>query len=156
MHLQRERGFTLAELLVTIGIISLLLAVSWGRMQSVLRQHRLTSATNQITTHLRLARERSVAEGNDYIVTFRIASNDYQIWDDEGNDGLVGPLDVRTVYPMADGVQLQSASFFASNRVTLQADGTANATGTVQIANGENSRTINVLASTGKVTVTSP
>jgi prepilin-type N-terminal cleavage/methylation domain-containing protein len=156
MHLQRERGFTLPELLVTIGIISLLLAASWGRLQSVLRQHRLTGATNQITTHLRLARERSVAEGNDYIVTFRLASNDYQIWDDEGNDGVAGPADVRTVYAVPDGIQLRSASFFAANRVILQADGTANATGSVQIGNGENSRTINVLASTGKVTVTSP
>jgi hypothetical protein len=54
------------------------------------------------------------------------------------------------------GVAIQGANFFAANRVIFQADGTTNASGAVQLGNGENTRSINVLAATGKVTVTTP
>jgi len=152
----RQRGFTLAELIIGIGVLSLVLAASWGNIQSLLRQQRLTGATNRITTHLRLARERSVAEGNNYIVTFRVPTNDYVVWDDEGSDAILGPGETRTEFAMPEGVVLDSANFAAANRVIFRADGTTNATGALRIRNGENSRSIRVLASTGKVTVTSP
>ena len=97
-----------------------------------------------------------MAEGNNYIVTFRVAQNNYQIWDDEGNDAIAGPNEGRVNHAVPAGVAIQTATFFASNRVIFQADGTTNASGVVQLANGENSRSINVLAATGKVTVTSP
>ena len=95
MRRARANGFTTMELMIVLGIIGLTLAASWGNIQSVLRQQRLTGATNQLTTHLRLAREKAVAEGNNFIVTFRVGLNDYQIWDDEGNDALLGPDDSR-------------------------------------------------------------
>ena len=151
-----ERGFTLMELLITLGILGIMLTASWGSFQGMIRQHRLTGATNQVATHLRLARERSVAEGNNYIVTFRVAQNDYQIWDDEGNDAVATPTEGRVNHTIPAGVAIQTANFFASNRIIFQADGTTNASGAVQLANGENSRSINVLAATGKVTVTTP
>jgi prepilin-type N-terminal cleavage/methylation domain-containing protein len=154
MHARRDRGFTLTELLIVLGIFGLLLAVSLGNIQSMLRSQRLTGATNQLVTHLRLAREKSVSEGNNYIVTFRAALNDYQVWDDEGNDVLLGPEDSRRDYPMPNQTQLQNPSFFGSNRLIFRPDGTCNATGAVEVSNGELVKRINVLASTGKVTVT--
>jgi Tfp pilus assembly protein FimT len=144
------------ELMIVIGIIGLVLAASWGNIQSILRQQRLTGATNQLVTHLRLARERAVAEGNNYIVTFRAGPNDYQIWDDEGNDALLGAADSRTLFPMPDLTTLQNPTFFGANRVIFLPDGTCSASGSVEVTNGEHVKRVNVLASTGKVTVTTP
>jgi type IV fimbrial biogenesis protein FimT len=149
-------GFTLVELLVTIGILSLMLAASWGRIGSLIHQHRLTGAATTLATHLRLARERAVTEGNNYVVTFLPSGDGYEIWDDEGNDDLDGPADSRTTHSFAPGTALSAARFFASNRVIFHADGSANASGWARITNGENSRSITVLASTGKVTITAP
>ncbi len=156
MSIERNRGFTTMELMIVVGVMGLLLAASWGNIQSVLRQQRLVGATNQMVTHLRLAREKSVAEGNNYVVTFRPASNDYQIWDDEGSDTNLGPADSRTTFPMPDQTIVQNPAFFGSNRVIFRPDGTCNATGSVQVGNREVLRQINILAATGKVTVTSP
>ena len=124
MSIERNRGFTTMELMIVVGVMGLLLAASWGNIQSVLRQQRLVGATNQMVTHLRLAREKSVAEGNNYVVTFRPASNDYQIWDDEGSDTILGPADSRTAFPMPDQTIVQNPAFFGSNRVIFRPDGT--------------------------------
>jgi len=156
MSSNRERGFTITELLIVLGIIGISIAASWPSMQGLMQQHRLTGTTNELVTHLRLAREKSVAEGNNYIVTFRIPLNDYQVWDDEGSDAIMGPDDLRRIHEMPDRTNVRNANFFGANRIIFRPDGTANASGSVQVTNGEFARQINVLASTGKVTVTTP
>ena len=156
MRLRNARGFTAIELMIVLGIVGLTIAASWGHVQNMTRQHRLTGATNQLVTHLRLAREKAVSEGNNYIVTFRLGANDYQVWDDEGNDALLGPQDTRRNFDMPPGTLVQNAAFFGANRVIFRPDGTTNASGSVQVNNGEFQRQVNILASTGKVTVTTP
>ena len=155
-HGHHEAGFTAMELMIVLTIFGLLLAASWGNFQSVIRNQRLTGATNQVATHLRLAREKAVSEGNNYIVTFRLAANDYQVWDDESSDAVLGPADSRRVFPMPDGTTLQNASFFGSNRIIFRSDGTCDASGSVEVTNQELVKLVNVLASTGKVAVTNP
>jgi prepilin-type N-terminal cleavage/methylation domain-containing protein len=150
------RGFTALELLVVLAVFGILLSTSYGGIQGLVQSHRLTGATNQVVTHMRLARERAVSEGNDFVVTFRANMNDYQVWDDEGSDAVFGPDDVRRTFPMPPGTLVQNATFFGANRVTFRPDGTTDASGSVQVNNGENFRQVNVLASTGKVTVAGP
>ncbi|MEZ5066550.1 MAG: GspH/FimT family pseudopilin [bacterium] len=153
---QRNRGFTTLELMIVLTVFGLMIAASWGSIQGIIDQQRLNGATNQLATHMRLAREKAVAEGNNYIVTFRIAQNQYQVWDDEGSDSMMGPDDSRTNFDMPDRTVLQNAAFFGANRVIFRPDGTCNASGSVQITNQENTREVDVLASTGKITVTTP
>jgi len=156
MNEKTQKGFTTLELMIVLTVFGLMIAASWGSMSSMLNQHRLTGATNQVATHLRLAREKAVAEGNNYIVTFRIPRNDYQVWDDEGSDSILGPDDIRRTFPMPDQTVVQNAAFFGANRVIFRPDGTCNASGSVRVANSEFQRQVNVLASTGKITVTTP
>jgi prepilin-type N-terminal cleavage/methylation domain-containing protein len=154
MKIERDHGFTITELAIVIGILGIVLALSMGNIQSMIRNQRLTGATNQMITHLRLAREKSVAEGNNYVVTFRAALNNYQVWDDEGNDLIVGGQDIRRVFPMPQGTRIQNPQFFGANRVIFRPDGTCNASGSVEVRNDELIKTVSLLASTGKVTVT--
>lgn len=151
--MRRDHGFTTLELMIVLGVVGLMLAASWGNFSSVLRQQRLSSAASSMATHLRLARERAVAEGNDYIVTFMTGTNSYEVWDDKGSDSTMGALDTRSVYPMPPNTIVQNPTFFGANRVVFRADGTTNASGGVQITNGELVRNVSVLASTGKVSV---
>lgn len=154
MNRWNERGFTLMELMIVVSIVGLMLAVSAGNIQSMLRAQRLNGATSQLVTHMRLAREKAVAEGNNFIVTFRAPLNNYQVWDDEGNDAVFGANDARRVFPMPTSTRIQNPQFFGSNRIIFRPDGTCNASGTVEVNNGEMIKKVTFLASTGKVTVT--
>lgn len=148
-----NRGFTTLELMIVLVVAGLGLAASWGNFASLMRQHRLSAAANSLATDLRLARERAVAEGNDYIVTFRTGPNDYQVWDDEGSDSVMGGGDTRVNRAMPVRTTLQNPSFFGANRVIFHADGTCNASGAVEVTNGEFTRQVSVLASTGKISI---
>jgi len=143
-------------MMVVITIVGLALGASWGSMRDMMEQHRVSGATNQLATHLRLARERAVAEGNNFIVTFRTVQNDYQVWDDEGSDALNGPADVRRIHELPDRVVLRNPSFFGANRVTFRPDGTTDASGSLELVSGSSTRRLDILASTGKVTVSIP
>lgn len=152
-EVRTNRGFTTVELMIVLAMMGLVLAASWGNFQSVLAQRRLSSAANSLATQMRLARERAVAEGNDYIVTFMTGTNSYEVWDDEGSDSSTGGDDRKFVHDMPSRTTMQNPVFFGSNRVIFHPDGTCNASGAVEITNGDLTRTIAILASTGKVSI---
>jgi prepilin-type N-terminal cleavage/methylation domain-containing protein len=156
MERPRDGGFTAVEMVVVLTIVGLVLGASWGNLRDLMEQQRVAGAANQIATHLRLARERAVAEGNNFIVTFRTAQNNYQVWDDEGSDSMLGPDDLRRTHEMPVRVTLSNPSFFGANRVIFRPDGTTDASGSVELISGTSNRRIDVLASTGKVTVSIP
>lgn len=156
MERPKQAGFTAVEMVVVITILGLAAAMSWGSVRDLMEQHRVNGAANQIATAMRLAREKAVAEGNNYILTFRTVQNDFQVWDDQGNDALMGPDDSRQNHAMPDACILANPSFFGANRVIFRPDGSTDASGSVVIRSGQSQRRIDLLASTGKVTVSIP
>lgn len=156
MDRPKQAGFTAVEMVVVITILGLAAAMSWGSVRDLMEQHRVNGAASQIATAMRLAREKAVAEGNNYILTFRTAQNDFQIWDDQGNDSLMGPDDSRQTHDMPDACILANPSFFGANRVIFRPDGSTDASGSVVIRSGLSQRRVDLLASTGKVTVSIP
>ena len=156
MDRPKNGGFTAVEMLVVITIVGLAAAMSWGSVRDLMEQHRVNGAANQVATALRLSRERAVAEGNNFIVTFRTAQNDFQVWDDQGSDSMMGPDDSRQNHIMPASCALLSPSFFGSNRVIFRPDGSTDASGSVVVRSGVSQRRVDLLASTGKVTVSIP
>ena len=156
MDPRKNGGFTAVEMLIVISIVGLAAAMSWGSVRDLMEQHRVGGAANQVATQLRLSRERAVAEGNNFIVTFRTAQNDFQVWDDQGSDTLMGPQDSRQNHVMPTACTLVSPSFFGANRVIFRPDGSTDASGSVVVRSGASSRRVDLLASTGKVTVSIP
>jgi prepilin-type N-terminal cleavage/methylation domain-containing protein len=63
-----RRGFTLAELLVMIGIIGLLAAISMPSVIKYVRSNRLATTTERMAADLQMIRSLSIANGRIYRV----------------------------------------------------------------------------------------
>jgi len=91
--MRTQRGYTVTELMVGVGIIGILAAVSVPSISSYLRSQNAANGTEQLGAHIRMARSRAILEGNDYLVVFD-GSNAYSIVDDDGGgDGVPGSAD---------------------------------------------------------------
>ena len=68
MNMNRENGFTLVELLITIVIVTTLLALGIPSLKDFMKNNRLTAQSNALVTALQVARSEAVKRGTDTIV----------------------------------------------------------------------------------------
>jgi prepilin-type N-terminal cleavage/methylation domain-containing protein len=70
----KTRGFTLIEMLVVIGIIATMAAVSLPNIVGFLRTSRIRSAQDEVFTAVQKARIKAISQNTQYGVTFVIES----------------------------------------------------------------------------------
>jgi prepilin-type N-terminal cleavage/methylation domain-containing protein len=70
----RTRGFTLVELLVVVGIISVMAAVSLPNITAFVQSSRIRSAQDQVAGAIQRARSRAIALNSQWGVSFVIES----------------------------------------------------------------------------------
>lgn len=79
-----EGGFTLPEVLITIAILGILVAIAVPTWQSVVEGRRVDSATNQFASDLRLAHSRATNQLNNWEVRYTVGSSSYELVPDGG------------------------------------------------------------------------
>ena len=65
-----EAGFTLAELMIIVGITSVLMGMAVVVMPNMVKQAKADAATEGIVNTLRLARDRAIAERRNMDLVF--------------------------------------------------------------------------------------
>ena len=70
MHTQREKGFTLIEILIVGVIMTVLAAIAMPRMGFLFSKNKLRTSTSSVTSSLYLARMKAVNDGENYGVQF--------------------------------------------------------------------------------------
>ncbi|MEW5734211.1 MAG: GspH/FimT family pseudopilin [Thermodesulfobacteriota bacterium] len=86
MKRRRDRGFTLAELVITTAIMAVIAGIGLPNFVEYLPRIRLNGATRQIMTDLMVARMNAVKFACNSTVTF--SGNSYTIWVDRDRDGV--------------------------------------------------------------------
>ncbi len=80
----RNKGFTLVEMMVIISIIGMVLAIGTPPLVKFLRHYQSNDAASIVMGVLRQARARAIHERNDYIVIFDLANESVTLVDDDG------------------------------------------------------------------------
>lgn len=68
--MRRERGFTLIELSLVVGLISTIAYLSYGSLREVRRGFLIDSTAREFTSTLTIARSEAIRNGNPVMVTF--------------------------------------------------------------------------------------
>ena len=68
LNMDKEPGFTLVELLITIVVVSILLAAGVPAFQSFIKNNRVTAQTNDLVTAIQLARSEALKRGTNAVV----------------------------------------------------------------------------------------
>jgi prepilin-type N-terminal cleavage/methylation domain-containing protein len=95
-----ERGFTLPEVLVTIAILGILLAIATASWLGVVEGRRVDSATNQLVSDLRLAHTSATNQLASWEVRTTAGSPTYQLVK------LTPPTEQVTTRTLPDGTEL--------------------------------------------------
>jgi len=134
-----QLGFTIAELLVVVGIFSILATIAVPQFIALQPRFRLDGAARQVFSELMSARMKAVNENTTYTVTFP-TNHTIQI-----AGSATRTVDLQTLY---SGVTI------SSNQATIQfiSRGTADVAPTITITNSTGSKTV-TLKITGSVTI---
>lgn len=87
--MQRQKGFSVLELMVALIIISIIAGISIPVYLNMKPQLRLNGAARQVMGDLAKARMKAISQNNEYKIFFDIDNHQYQILDDDDNDGTI-------------------------------------------------------------------
>lgn len=82
-----QKGFTLVEMLTTIGIIGILSSVAIPSFHVWLHKYRADSEVSRLYFNLMAAKQRAIRNNSTIIVTFSPGTSSYSIHDDVNENG---------------------------------------------------------------------
>lgn len=120
----RERGFSLIELMVVLGLAGTILAFSMPTINRYLHRARLRDSVNRVMGEMRLARQKAVT--NNSVVWFWMADNTNYYWIGEqrwtGGTNYTPTL-WKGPYYLPSTVVIRSPNFSAYNYFYYKPDG---------------------------------
>ena len=162
--MMKTRGFTLVELLSTLAVAGILLTVGVPSMQDLIRNNRLTAATNLFVSSLNIARSEAIKQGRNASVCVSdtqnsCSGNNWQdgwlTWVDINQNGnLDFPQEVlRVVEPLANSIQIVTADPVGQASFRIDPQGNVNSPNTTldlcDDRTGETGRRLRVMATGG-------
>lgn len=138
-RLTDRRGFTLAEILVAVGVFAILAAIAVPHFLAFRPASRLNGAARQVYSELMWARSKAVSENGSYVVTFPTAYT-MQITGSTSKT-----VNIQTSF--SDVTMVSSAA-----TITFSSRGTADVAPTITLTNPGGSRTV-TLRITGSASI---
>jgi prepilin-type N-terminal cleavage/methylation domain-containing protein len=134
-----RHGFSIGEILVAVGIFSILAAIAVPQFAAFRPKLRLDGAARQIYSELMWARSRAVSDNSSYAVTFPT-----------NQTMLITGLTTKTVNIQTEYSDVTLAS--SASTITFSSRGTTNVAPTITLTNSGGTKTVS-LKITGTATI---
>ena len=135
---QSQKGFTLIEMLVVIGIIAIVGAISFPVYQNMRPNITLNTATRDLATDMRYGQQLAVTEQLVYNVIFNTGASSYEIRKDSDNDLILSKI-------LPSGITFYSITELTGNTAKFTATGAAvEPTAIILASNGSKQSTIEI------------
>jgi type IV fimbrial biogenesis protein FimT len=85
---KKEKGFTLIELIITISIAVIIMAILAPQLQKMMIRNRLNGAARQIVNDLMNSRMKASSQNNRFRIIF-LDNHRYMIHDDDNNNNTI-------------------------------------------------------------------
>jgi type IV fimbrial biogenesis protein FimT len=140
----RNQGFTLVELMVTLAVAIILLAVGMPLFSGIVGSNRATTQANELVSALKLARSEAVKRGAEVIVCSSDAGacggagdwrNGWFVHSDANEDGSLDPEEVLRTWEALSASSTLDVTGGAS--VAFQSTGDASGAFTFELDNAD-------------------
>ena len=156
-HPQRDRGFTMIEVMVTIALMGTLMAIAVSGWSSWAKASAHSGAAREIQSAMRQSQQQAVTEGGAMCFLFDDGSDSYAIYRGRCSDA--AKVLARGPVKLASGVRISTPSFTSEANVpnpgvTFASRGTGSP-GTVAVTRDGSSTvyTLSVEGLTGRVSL---
>ena len=104
--MKHSKGFTMIELIVTLVVLGILVAIAIPTYNGLMPRYRLNGATRQVATDLMKARMQAVKLSTNVNVTFNSTTDSYTISNTSSGGSYSETFNIKTHY---SGVELASS-----------------------------------------------
>ncbi|MEJ1354759.1 MAG: GspH/FimT family pseudopilin [Candidatus Sedimenticola sp. (ex Thyasira tokunagai)] len=150
----KSKGMTLVELMVTLAVGGILLAIAVPSYRTMVQNNRLAAGANEFVSSMSLARSEALKRRADVTVTATDSSVAGNEWGKGGWEVKVGTTILKKVSAFSSGITFNSTGNNSS--YTYSANGGASGSDTIDLCtgSGETGRQIS-LSATGRVSINS-
>lgn len=126
--MKRAPGFTLLEIVVTVGILALLAAFTLPTYQLILSQIQLNSAVEQTADLTRLAEQKTVTEQSIYGVTFTVNATTIPMF---LYNSVNSTKTTQSTLVLPTNISISQVNFSGNSDIRFATSGAPNFSGTV-------------------------
>jgi len=130
VHRRQGKGFSLVELFTALALLSITAGIGYPLFQRFSINANLRTAARDMMGDFAALRQKAVAEGSSFSMTFDVARNRYSF---------PGMPDGKTPANFGNDIRITRAAFGTLPKVTFLSRGTIHGAGSVTLANSRGS-----------------
>jgi prepilin-type N-terminal cleavage/methylation domain-containing protein len=153
MHM-KNKGFSLIELMVAIGILGIVLVMSLPAFGRFVHTWRLKGSVEQLSTVLRTARSAAVMKHTEAVFQIDLNRNQYFYYEDLNENGVRESTEYRSAtYDLATGITFQGLTI-PSATITFGPKGNTSSSGSITLQDLSNhTRAVRIFGGTGNISL---